>query len=63
MLVLSRNINETIVVADVVMITVVEVRKSKGRQVVKLGIQAPTDIPVDRLEVYQAKMKEKGDQK
>jgi len=50
MLVLSRRKNESIVIDDSIIITVVEVRGDK----VRLGIQAPRDIPVHRREVYEA---------
>lgn len=48
MLVLSRLVNESIVIADEVEITVVSIRGDK----VRLGIQAPKDIPVHRKEVW-----------
>ncbi|MEK6250132.1 MAG: carbon storage regulator CsrA [Planctomycetales bacterium] len=50
MLVLSRNRDESIVIGDNIEITIVEVRGDK----VRLGIQAPTEIPVHRQEVYEA---------
>jgi carbon storage regulator len=50
MLVLSRKTSEQIVIHDNIVITVVEVRGDK----VRLGIEAPTDIPVRRREVYEA---------
>jgi len=50
MLVLSRKKNESIVIDDRVVITVVEVRGDK----VRLGIQAPREIPVHRSEVLAA---------
>ena len=50
MLVLSRKKNESIVVNDNVVITVVEVRGDK----VRLGIVAPRDVSVHREEVYEA---------
>ncbi|QDT46987.1 carbon storage regulator CsrA [Symmachiella dynata] len=50
MLVLSRKKNESIVIDDNIVITVVEVRGDK----VRLGIQAPKEIPVHRSEVYEA---------
>lgn len=58
MLVLSRKKSETIVVADIVEITVVEIRGDK----VKIGIQAPEDINVDRLEVWEAKRRKQANQ-
>lgn len=50
MLVLSRKKNESIVINDNVVITVVEIRGDK----VRLGIVAPRDVPVHRQEVYEA---------
>lgn len=48
MLVLSRKKNESIVVNDVIVITVVEIRGDK----VRLGIEAPREISIHRSEVY-----------
>ncbi|MFM8271824.1 MAG: carbon storage regulator CsrA [Gemmata sp.] len=50
MLVLSRKKNESIVINNDIVITVVEVRGDK----VRLGIEAPKDVPVHRQEVYEA---------
>ncbi|MDB5388300.1 MAG: csrA [Planctomycetaceae bacterium] len=50
MLVLSRKKDESIVINDEIIITVVEVRGDK----VRLGIQAPRDVPVHRSEVHAA---------
>jgi len=50
MLVLSRKNNESIVINDDIVITVVEIRGDK----VRLGIVAPKDVPVHRQEVYEA---------
>ena len=50
MLVLSRKKNETIRIADDVTITVVDIRGDK----VRIGIDAPKEIPVHRGEVYSA---------
>jgi carbon storage regulator len=50
MLVLSRQRDESIIIGDNVVVTVVDVRGDK----VKLGIEAPHDIPVHRREVYEA---------
>ncbi|MHB8140211.1 MAG: carbon storage regulator CsrA [Vulcanimicrobiaceae bacterium] len=49
MLVLSRKINQSIMVGDDVRIVIVSV----DRDQVKLGIEAPRDIPVHRSEVYE----------
>jgi carbon storage regulator len=50
MLVLSRQRDETIMIGDEIMITVVDIRGDK----VRLGITAPTSIAVHRKEVYEA---------
>ena len=50
MLVLSRKSNESIVINDDIVITIVEIRGDK----VRLGIVAPKDVPVHRQEVYEA---------
>ena len=54
MLVLSRQRDESIMMGDNVVITVVDIRGDK----VRLGIQAPHEIPVHRREVYEAIQKE-----
>ncbi len=48
MLVLSRRISETINVGDNIKFTVLAI---KGQQV-KIGIDAPEEVPVNREEVY-----------
>jgi carbon storage regulator len=50
MLVLSRQRDESIVIGDDVVVTIVDVRGDK----VKLGIEAPQNISVHRREVYDA---------
>ena len=50
MLVLSRKKNESIVINDDISIVVVEIRGDK----VRLGVDAPKEIPVHRREVYDA---------
>jgi len=54
MLVLSRQRDETIMIGDDVEITVVDIRGDK----VRLGITAPSHIPVHRKEVYEAIQRE-----
>ena len=55
MLVLSRQRDESIIIGENIVITVVDIRGDK----VRLGIQAPTEIPVHRQEVYKAIQREK----
>jgi carbon storage regulator len=57
MLVLSRKVNETIIINDNIVITVVDIRGDK----VRLGIEAPKDVPVHRQEVYDAIKRAEGD--
>jgi carbon storage regulator len=54
MLVLSRQRNESIIIGDNIVVTVVDIRGDK----VRLGINAPLDIPVHRQEVYEAIQRE-----
>ena len=56
MLVLSRKKDESIILGDNIVITVVDIRGDK----VRLGIQAPTEISVHRQEVYEKIQTEKG---
>jgi carbon storage regulator len=50
MLVLSRKRDERIVIGDNIVITIVDVRGDK----VRVGIEAPPEIPVHRQEVAEA---------
>ncbi|HZZ73664.1 MAG TPA: carbon storage regulator CsrA [Pirellulales bacterium] len=50
MLVLSRKKNESIIINDQITIVVVEIRGDK----VRLGVEAPKEVPVHRREVYDA---------
>ncbi|MBI3416696.1 MAG: carbon storage regulator CsrA [Verrucomicrobia bacterium] len=49
MLILSRKINESIIIDGRISVKVVRV----DGEVVKLGIQAPLEVPVHRHEVYE----------
>jgi carbon storage regulator len=50
MLVLSRKKNESIVINNDITIVVVEIRGDK----VRLGVEAPKEVPVHRREVYDS---------
>lgn len=54
MLVLSRQRDESIVIGDNIVVTIVDIRGDK----VRLGINAPTEIPVHRQEIYEAIQRE-----
>jgi len=57
MLVLSRKKLETIRIGETISITVIEIRGDK----VRLGIEAPAEIPVHRQEVYNLIQRKKKD--
>ncbi len=50
MLVLSRKKDESIIIGDDIIVTVVDIRGDK----IRLAIDAPSEIPVHRREVYEA---------
>ena len=50
MLVISRHRNESIIIGDDIIITVIDIRGDK----VRLGIEAPPNVPTLRREVYEA---------
>jgi carbon storage regulator len=50
MLVLSRQKDEKIVIGDCITVTIVDIRGDK----VRLGIDAPREVPVHRKEVFDA---------
>jgi carbon storage regulator len=54
MLVLSRHRDESIMIGDDIVVTIVDIRGDK----VRLGIDAPTAIPVHRQEVFEAIQRE-----
>jgi len=54
MLILTRRINETLMVGDDVKVTVLGIN---GNQV-RIGVQAPRHIPVHRQEIYEKIKKE-----
>lgn len=49
MLVLSRKKDESIVINENIVITIVEIRGDK----VRLGIQAPREVPIHRQEIFE----------
>jgi carbon storage regulator len=50
MLVLSRRIGEEIIIGPDIVLTIVDIRGDK----VRLGLQAPIEIPIHRREVAEA---------
>ncbi len=50
MVVLSRKKNESIIIHDNIIVTVIEIRGDK----VRLGIELPREVPIHRKEVYDA---------
>ncbi len=58
MLVLSRKKDESIIIRENIVVTVVDIRGDK----VRLGIEAPRDVRVHRREVYDAIKRSEGSQ-
>jgi carbon storage regulator len=54
MLVLTRKPGEQIMIGNAIRITVVSV----GHGRVKIGVEAPANVPIDRQEVYERKQNE-----
>ena len=50
MLILSRKLEESIIIGDEIEIVVLEIKGDK----VKIGVRAPAEIPVHRKEIYLA---------
>lgn len=57
MLILTREIDEVVTIGDLIRVQVIAIRRD-GK--VRLGIEAPNEIPVHRLEVYEAIQRAKG---
>ena len=58
MLVLSRKKNESIIINNDIRLVVVEIRGDK----VRLGVEAPKEVPVHRREVYESIKKNEAEQ-
>lgn len=54
MLVLTRKRDESIIIGDNIIITVIGIRGDK----VRLGIEAPKEVSIHRKEVYEAIQRE-----
>lgn len=59
MLVLTRKSNQSIMIGDEIEVSVLAIMGEK----VRIGIQAPRDIPVFRKEVYVEIQEESGDER
>lgn len=57
MLVLSRKIGESLIINDNIKVTIIDIRGDK----VRLGIIAPTEVPIHREEVHLAIQAERAD--
>lgn len=53
MLVLTRRLEESILIGDDIEIKIVQVKGTGGQAVVRLGISAPKSVPVLRKEIYE----------
>ena len=58
MLVLSRHRDESIMIGESIEVRIVDVRGDK----VRIGINAPKDVPVHRQEIFQAILDEVEEQ-
>jgi carbon storage regulator len=56
MLVLSRKLGEKIIIGDNISITVVDIDRGK----IRLGIEAPRDVPIFRQELLPVKNADAG---
>ena len=58
MLILTRRLGETLMIGDGVTVTVLGI---KGNQV-RIGVNAPRDVPVHREEIFERIKRERPDQ-
>lgn len=49
MLVLTRRVNESIVIGNNIVVTILEIQ----RDAIRIGIKAPHDVEINREEIYQ----------
>lgn len=56
MLVLSRKVGETIVINGNIRVMITELRGDN----VRVGVDAPREVSIDRHEVHEAKLKERS---
>lgn len=55
MLIFTRRLDESVIINDNIKITVIDICENR----IKLGIEAPRDVPVHRTEVYNKIKKSK----
>lgn len=58
MLVLSRKTGQKIRIGEHIELTIVEIRPDR----IRLGIDSPRELRIDRLEVYEAIQRGKGEE-
>lgn len=56
MLILTRRVGEKIIIGDTVTVVIL----GTGKNQVKIGIEAPIEISIDREEIYKKKQDDKN---